>query len=195
MYSNHSPWEIEAWSGLTINGRWTLTISFRLWFSCWSSCREEVGSPGPRLGTPRLLFLLPESYQSKCGGHWESPGNTGWSSSVSMQEAWVDWVSLFWVLPFHPAQVTRCYIWVQIYRASVSTTVWNYRAVVSLSMVLGSLVWAHWVWRFCGVGWGGPQGIPHWCPRWRQTSEREAGGVGAEGMVHPWLTGGVGIPG
>lgn len=123
----------------------------------------------------------------------------GWLSSVPMEEAllaWVGWAeSGFGVLNSCPAQFTEGWIQVKITGTWVSTTRWTYRAMVCLSVVLGSRTPGPLGLKFLWDGVGGPQDVPSWCPRWQQTSEREAGGVDAEGMVHPWLSGGVGVPG
>lgn len=72
---------------------------------------------------------------------------------------------------------------------------WTYKVVVYLSVVLGSRTPGPLSLKVLHGGMGGPQGVPSWCPRWQQASEREAGGAGAEGTVHPWSSRRVGVPG
>uniref|UniRef100_A0A8C7B0K2 tetrahydrofolate synthase n=1 Tax=Neovison vison TaxID=452646 RepID=A0A8C7B0K2_NEOVI len=157
------------------------------------SCGEELGSPGPRLGSPRLLFPLPELCQSRCGDCWEQvPVAVGWPSSVSVEEAWVGWVSVLSSrLPPSPGAGSGCRFtgprFLQqcglIGQWSLSPWSWGSHSPGPLGL---KVLWG---------GDGGPHGVPGWCPRWQQASEREAGGVDAEGMVHPWSSGGVGVPG
>lgn len=159
------------------------------------SCRKELGSPVPRLGTSRLQSA-PQSCASLSldaaglGSWWFWAGHRGrrfWPGRAGP--------SLFRVLAFCPARVTECWIQLTMTGTWVSTAMWTYRAGVCLSVVRGSCTPGPLSLKVLQGGVGGPEGIPSWCPHWQQASEREAGVVGVEGTVHPRSSGRVGVPG